>query len=60
MVEITTGQAIDLIHDALDAANAGYHDRDTGVVDMTSGEIARALLAAGWTPPQSDDVEERS
>jgi hypothetical protein len=48
---VDVSRAIELLHDALDADNAGYHDRDTGVVDMTSGEIARALLAAGWTPP---------
>lgn len=30
-------RAAGLIHDALEAADAGYHDRETGVVDMTSG-----------------------
>lgn len=44
--------AIEQIHDALDAANAGYHDRDSGVIDLTSGELAAALLQAGWVPPE--------
>ena len=43
--------AAELIHDALDAADAGYHDRESGVVDMQAVEIAAALLDAGWTPP---------
>jgi hypothetical protein len=45
------------IHDALDAADAGYHDRKTGELDMTSDELAAALLASGWLPPASLLVE---
>ena len=45
--------AAELIHDALDAADDGYHDRDSGVVDTTSGQLAAALLAAGWRPPST-------
>jgi hypothetical protein len=43
-------RAAELIHDALDAADEGYHDRETGTVDTTSGQIAVALLDAGWQP----------
>ncbi len=44
--------AIELFHDAMDAHDGGYHERDTGIVDCTSGEIVRALLAAGWKVPR--------
>jgi hypothetical protein len=43
--------AADLIHDALDAADASYHDRESGVVDAQATDVARALLAAGWKTP---------
>lgn len=43
--------AIELFHDAMDAHDGCYHDRDTGIVDGTSGEIVKALLAAGWRVP---------
>lgn len=44
---------IELIHDALDAYEySGYHDRETGIIDMTSSELAGALLAAGWRSPE--------
>lgn len=43
--------AAELVHDALDVADASYHDRDSGVLDLTSDELAAALLAAGWQPP---------
>lgn len=43
--------AAEAIHDALDAADAGFHDRDTGEIDMTTDELAAALIAAGWKPP---------
>jgi hypothetical protein len=49
-------RAAELIHDALDADDAGYHERETGIVDTTSDELAAALLKAGWTPPT--DTEE--
>lgn len=49
-------RAAEQIHDALDAADEGFHDRATGVVDATSDELAAALLRAGWTPPT--DAEE--
>ena len=42
--------AAELIHVALDAADAGYHDRESGVVYMQAIEIAAALLDACWTP----------
>lgn len=46
--------AAELILDALDAyEDAGYYDRDSGVIDMQVSEIAGALLAAGWQVPQS-------
>lgn len=48
--------AAEQIHDALDAADDGFHDRDTGVVDTTSGQLAAALLAAGWRPPAADET----
>ena len=47
----TVRAAADLIHDALDADDDGFHDRDTGVIDTTSGQLATALLKAGWRPP---------
>lgn len=45
--------AAELIHDALDAAEdcRGYHGRDSGILDLQSDELAAALLAAGWQPP---------
>lgn len=43
--------AAEQIHDALDAADDGYQERERGIIDMTSGELAAALLAAGWRPP---------
>lgn len=43
--------AAELIHDALDAADASYHERERGIIDTTSDELAAALLAAGWRPP---------
>lgn len=52
-------RAAELIHDALEAAEPGYHDRQTGVVDMVSVDIARALLAAGWRPPTEIRAERR-
>lgn len=45
-------RAAELIHDAMDAAEASYHERDTGIVDSCSEVIAEALLAAGWKPPE--------
>ena len=46
--------AAHLLFDALDARGV-YCERDTGVVDATAAEIAAALLAAGWTPPASQE-----
>jgi hypothetical protein len=43
--------AAELIHDALDAAEESYHERERGIIDTTSGQLAAALLAAGWRPP---------
>lgn len=43
--------AAEAIFDALEAADASYHDRTTGVIDITGDELAAALLAAGWRPP---------
>lgn len=45
--------AAELIHDALDAADASYHERERGIIDLTSDELAAALLAAGWRPPST-------
>lgn len=44
----------ELIHDALDAYGCGYHNRFSGEVDMLSGDIAAALLAAGWKLPDAN------
>lgn len=45
--------AAELIHDALDAADIrGYQARATGILDLQSDELAEALLAAGWQPPE--------
>lgn len=46
--------AVDAFHDALDAGGV-CHDRDDGWADSTSGEIVKALLDAGWTPPQRNE-----
>jgi hypothetical protein len=46
-----TATAAELVHDALDSAGGCYHDRESGVVDVQSGPLAAALLAAGWRPP---------
>ena len=43
--------AVEQIHAALDAADDGFHDRETGELDITSEQLAAALLEAGWTPP---------
>lgn len=51
--------AAELIHDALDVADAGYHDRKRGILDLSSYELAAALLAAGWSPPQQTDNDPR-
>lgn len=47
--------AAELIHDALDAADESYHERERGIIDTTSGQLAAALLAAGWVPPAEDE-----
>lgn len=51
-------RAAELIHDALDVSDSryGYHNRLSGDVDITSDELAAALLDAGWQPP-ADDTE---
>ena len=41
----------DLIHDALDVHGFCYHEPHSGLVDGQSGDIAAALLAAGWKLP---------
>ncbi len=53
MITPAVRAAAELIHDALDAADdfRGYHGRETGILDMQSDELAEALLAAGWRPP---------
>lgn len=44
--------AAEAIHDALDAMeDCGYHNRNSGILDLTSDELAEALLLAGWLPP---------
>jgi hypothetical protein len=43
--------AIEQFHDAMDNHDGCYHDRERGIVDGTSGEIVKALLAAGWRVP---------
>lgn len=47
----------DLIHDALDAYepwwHADDHDRATDEVNVPADTLAKALLAAGWKPPES-------
>lgn len=52
-IDQETRAAAELIHDALEATEdgIGYHDRGTGIVDMTSDELAAALLRAGWVSP---------
>lgn len=51
---------VELLFDAFEAADVGFYDRDTGVVDMQAADIASALIAAGWTPPASEpDSPER-
>jgi hypothetical protein len=55
-----TWQTAELIHDAMDSADATYHDRERGIVDTISTELAAALLAAGWTPPTSASAKEES
>lgn len=47
---------IDLFHDALDAADVTYHERERGIVDSCSEELVKALLAAGWKPPTPTEV----
>jgi hypothetical protein len=49
-------RAAELIHDPAGADDAGYHERERGIVDTTSDQLAAALLRAGWTPPT--DTEE--
>lgn len=45
----------ELIHDALDAAKVSYHEQASGTVDVHSGDLAEALIAAGWRPPLDDN-----
>jgi hypothetical protein len=48
-------RAAELIHDAMDADDASHHERERGIVDTTSDELAAALLRAGWTPPNTEE-----
>jgi len=54
---ISSQDACELIHDAMDAADASYHERDRGIIDTTSDVLANALLAAGWQPPTAGQQE---
>jgi hypothetical protein len=54
---ITPREAAELIHDAIDSHGHGYHDRYSGEVDMDSGDLATALLKAGWLPPDISRVK---
>jgi hypothetical protein len=49
-------RAAELIHEAMDADDAGHHERERGIVDTTSDELAAALLRAGWTPPTAAET----
>lgn len=52
--------AIKLIHDAMDADDASYHERETGIIDTASEVLAQALLKAGWRPPTTSQADARS
>lgn len=58
MTSLDTWQAAELIHDAMDAADASYSERERGIIDTSSTELAVALLAAGWRPPASMSFED--
>lgn len=53
-------QAVALMFDAFDAAfmadggrySVGDYNRSSDDVDISVSNVARALLAAGWTPPR--------
>jgi len=51
---MNTRDASELIHDAMDAADVSYHERDRGIIDTTSDQLANALLLAGWQPPTAE------
>jgi hypothetical protein len=49
-------RAAEQIHDAMDDDDASYHERERGIVDTTSDQLAAALLRAGWTPPNTEET----
>lgn len=63
MITHEVQRATEALFDAFEKAENGDHqvsywDRQSGVVDAQGVEIADALVAAGWIPPQL--VENRS
>lgn len=47
----------DLFHDALDAVPHSIHGREADWVDGSGEAVAVALVAAGWTPPDTSPSE---
>lgn len=47
--------AVELFFDALEVPGSGYFDRQSGEVDMQAGDIVKALLKAGWSPPNPNE-----
>jgi hypothetical protein len=51
---MTSAEAVELFFDALEVPDNGYYDRQSGEVDMQAADIVKALLEAGWAPPQPE------
>lgn len=43
----------------MDADDAIYHERETGIIDTVSEVLAKALLKAGWQPPGTETITRR-
>jgi hypothetical protein len=54
----TDPDALDAFYTALEQQGRDmdtYYDRDIDCVDGGGSDVVNALLAAGWTPPASED-----